>query len=534
MNKTLLVFVLATLLLTSCSPGAAITLPPNNSPTTDAKVSTDSSPSAISNATTLPTQTATSSPTLTTTPTATLPGISQENFTQYAVTNLYLDGLKKAIKDLQDDYYIDGVKISPDGRYIAIAGCTKSYRFRCPNDVYGSYSFLVILDSVTARVIYNIPEKDTTISGLGFSPDSSQIVYATYPQQLKIWDIPSQTILKPIFNNPQSRTKLRMSVSPVGKNVAVISDNKLMIFEYPSGKMVPGVPADGFGPLYNANGSRLAIFSKKDGSEITVYDTSSWKQISRFQIPDKSDYGFSMDISPDGSWIVTKPSIDTPTIRLWDVNTGEQVKVLDESSDEVLSIEFSPNNQLLFISKFPLSDVIGKINILEVGTWQQLGVLDYYFGNSNLSFDSKGESMMASDSYNIWRWTLLDQKVIQSREVVVAFFAALSRRDFKTASALYQPAEDELKNLRSIGLDTSDTTKLLEQICAEKTRLCLPVLKVLPGGGFTSFNEYIVHVQFQAQDGSTFKDSYGITEFYVIVGMDKDQKMKVDFIPYNE
>ncbi len=86
----------------------------------------------------------------------------------------------------------------------------------------------------------------------------------------------------------------------------------------------------------------------------------------------------------------------------------------------------------------------------------------------------------------------------------------------------------------SIGLDTSDLPSLLEQICAGGTRICLPVLNVLPGGGFSQFGQYEVHVQFQNPDGSIFTDSYGVSDMFTDVGVDSGQHMKVLYIPYNE
>jgi hypothetical protein len=74
---------------------------------------------------------------------------------------------------------------------------------------------------------------------------------------------------------------------------------------------------------------------------------------------------------------------------------------------------------------------------------------------------------------------------------------------------------------------------LLEQVCAGKTRICLPVKNILPGGGLSQFDQYEVHVQFQAEDGTTYTGTYG-SDLYTFVGLDANQQMKVNFIPYRE
>lgn len=541
MKKIYLMVFLGIFLVNSCSANTNVSTNAAGPSTPDVNQNSETSSVAntsvkvFSTTTSLPAQTVEPSPLPSPEPTITPPGINAENYTQFIVTTQYLEGLKKAVKGLQNDYYLGGITISPDGRYIAIGGCTKGYRFSCPNDVFGSTSFLVILDSGTSEVVSDIPEYDITITGLGFSPDSKQLVYATYPQRIMVWDIPSQTISKTVYKNEQPHTKIRMKVSPVDYQIAVTSVDRLMIFDYMSGEKVKELPAIENGPQYSADGTKLAIYSAESGSEITVYKTSTWEEISRIQVSlDDSKFGYSMDISPDGKWIVTRMVSDKSFVRLWDANTGKQIKLFDESTGEALSVKFSPNNKLLLISRISDVEYIGNISVFEMDTWKLLGVMSYYVGNSNLSFDSKGENIIASDEHFIWRWELKTEKVKQADEVVINFFDALSREDYETATTLFQPSDEDIKNLEASGFKTSDKAGLLEQICASKTRICLPVLQVLPGGGLTQFNEYEVHIQFKAPDGSPFVDSYGILNHYALVGMDAEQKMKVSFIPYNE
>jgi WD40 repeat protein len=325
-----------------------------------------------------------------------------------------------------------------------------------------------------------------------------------------------------------------MRVNPDGKTIAVSTVGSLRIVDYESGEVVKELTSSGYVPRYNADGSRLAMNTSDDGSEITVYDTTSWEEMSRFQIPDASTSGYSMDFSPDGKWIVTVPVSDSPVIRVWDASSGLQVKTLDETAGKILSVEFSPDNHLLFISIYTDPEFIDKINAWDVDSWQQLGVLSSYSENSSLSFDSTGEFMLASNGKDIWRWSLMDAQTVKSREIVTDFFAALGTADYEAAAALYQPDTYEIGNLKSIGLDTSDLVNLLEQVCAGETRICLPVKNILPGGGLSQFDQYEVHVQFQAEDGTVFVDSYGVTDYYTLIGLDAEKNMKINFIPYNE
>ncbi len=407
MKNTFLFLGLITLLITGCASPAVV--PQSSQQNTAITVSSSTTTSTIQvtpSATIAPTQTQSPSATPIPSPTATPPpGISKDNFSEFAVTTQYLPGLRKAVKDLKDDFVFNGLDISPDGRYIAVGGCTLGFAFSCPNDVFGSHSFLVILDAVTAEPVSILPEKDTTITGLQFSPDSSQLVYAAYPQRIVIWNIADKKIEKTYLNNDQAQTKLRMRVNPDGKSIAVATVGSLRIIDFASGEVLKELTSSGYVPRYNSSGTRLAMNTSDDGSEITVFDNATWVEISRFQIPDVTTSGYSMDFSPDGNWIVTVPVSDSPVIRVWDASTGQQVKTLDETAGQILSVEFSPDSQMLFISIYTDLEVIDKISAWDVNTWQKLGVLTSYSENSNLSFNATGEFMLASNGKDIWRWS---------------------------------------------------------------------------------------------------------------------------------
>ena len=60
-----------------------------------------------------------------------------------------------------------------------------------------------------------------------------------------------------------------------------------------------------------------------------------------------------------------------------------------KAAGQVLSVEFSPDSQLLFISIYTDLEMIDKITAWDVNTWQQLGALTSYSENRSLSFSAK-------------------------------------------------------------------------------------------------------------------------------------------------
>ena len=58
-----------------------------------------------------------------------------------------------------------------------------------------------------------------------------------------------------------------------------------------------------------------------------------------------TDYVFSVFFSPDGQTLAS--GSEDNTVRLWDVNTGQQLRTLTGHTHRVYSVSFSPDGQTL-------------------------------------------------------------------------------------------------------------------------------------------------------------------------------------------
>ncbi len=527
-----IVFVCA-ILFSGCMAALPVTVPSQPTPFVDTSemkqtaLSPSPSVTKVTNTAAVPTNTAMPSPTEPPT------GINMDTYQQLAITQNYQIALEQLVPNIGEDFSIDAVTFSPDGRYVAIGGCTGAFFRLCQSKDSITQSFLLVLDSITAEPVSIVPETETTFTGLAFSPDSKQLVFASLPFRIAIWDIPSQAIVKTIAQNEDVVSQIQIKVNPDGKQLAAVYGNSLLIYDIESGNLVKELPALRYKPhlpKYTADGTRLAVYAG-NVSKIAIYDTVSWEVVAEIQTPEATMGADTVDFSSDGRWVVTAASTQRPEILVWDARSGEQVDFLGETFEMITSLVFSPDNQLLFVGGYEDEEHFGGLSVWDMQSLQRLGVLQSFDSFNYMVFDSKGESMLSRGYGQVVLWSMSDQTILESRSLVLDFYAALSSGDYQKAATYFQPLGFDLEGLQAGGFDTSDLPALLEGMCAQETGICLPVMQVLPGGGRSQFGEYDVFVQFQAPDESVFVDPNGFTAFTTIVGRNDEGDLKVSFIP---
>lgn len=126
---------------------------------------------------------------------------------------------------------------------------------------------------------------------------------------------------------------------------------------------------------YSPNGSR--IVSASDDGYIKIWDAETGEEIKTWVA--YNDKAVSVDWSPNGKWIASGGGRTERRVKLWDAETGELVWTSQELNDSIPSVAFSPDSSVLAAG---------------IGIYEYYWANDKTYGSDIYVLDAKtGESM---------------------------------------------------------------------------------------------------------------------------------------------
>jgi len=121
-----------------------------------------------------------------------------------------------------------------------------------------------------------------------------------------------------------------------------------------------------------------------------------------------TDYIYGVAISPDGKYLATG-SVDK-TIRLWDIATGETIKVLNGHTDTVEGVVFSPDGKYLLTS---CDD--GTARLWDVATGQTVKVFTTTSGMGYIAFSPDGKYFVSASPDSVGRiWDVASGEIVHT------------------------------------------------------------------------------------------------------------------------
>jgi WD40 repeat protein len=187
------------------------------------------------------------------------------------------------------------VAISPDGRYLAVAGLKKS---------------VLVVDPVTGRQIADLQSEGEETYILAFSPDSRTLLasYRLPEKVLTLWDTATwgatQTLSPPLEPNNGHH-----------------------------------------GVVFTPDGRQLVIASTEP-VEIKFLDPATGQFVR--ELPQHTRAPYQLAFSPDGGLLAS--AADDGTMRLFDLRTGANVKTVSVLRQELGAVAFSPDGALVAFS----------------------------------------------------------------------------------------------------------------------------------------------------------------------------------------
>jgi WD40 repeat protein len=236
--------------------------------------------------------------------------------------------------------------ISPDGQYIATGG---------------SIIRDVAISSIAEkRIVRKFALKAGNVSAVAFSPDGRYLATGRgfmpnirHNESVNIWDIESGRVIRNL-PGPAGPEKIENDVT----SLAFSPDSQFLAVSYfPQPKMLNSVYLFDLSSgerIYSFHPSRSAVgqlfffrggkyLGYDDGGSFNVYETGTGKLVQQF-----SQHG-AYAVSPDGQFLAAGLNSEE-RLKIFDVQTGQVVKVLGSSRKAYRLLAFSPDGQYLAVS----------------------------------------------------------------------------------------------------------------------------------------------------------------------------------------
>ncbi len=212
--------------------------------------------------------------------------------------------------------------------------------------VSASVNTVRIWDAVTGEELTSLRGHQDMIHSTLFSPDGKKIISAGRDKTIKIWDI--DRAKEQIVRQISPAVVYHVEYSPDGRRIAAgtnegtikmwdaESDMELVTLHGHEGR----VNSVAFSP----DGRRMA--SGGDDRTIRIWDTATRAATLVLQSGHTARVK-TLAFSPDGRWIASGGGGPDGTIRIWDVEKGNEVMTLPPEPPSVMDISFSPDGRRL-------------------------------------------------------------------------------------------------------------------------------------------------------------------------------------------
>ena len=203
---------------------------------------------------------------------------------------------------------VNSVMFSPNGKEIVSSS----------ND-----SSVIVWDAITGNMKYELKGHKGCVNFASFNPQSNKIVSGSNDGTIRIWDALVGKELLQIKVDEWIETAV---YSPDGNRIATVAQGTIQLWDSKDGTEILKIPVH-LPEEMTFNGKKSLCFN-----------------IDSMQIN-------SVFFSPDGKRLVSASNDET--VRIWDANTGKELKRLVGHHDQVKSASFNPNGQtVLSISWF--------------------------------------------------------------------------------------------------------------------------------------------------------------------------------------
>lgn len=276
----------------------------------------------------------------------------------------------KEIQTIESPGAILKAAFSPNGKYVVTGSADKTAASGQPVEDQDRTVRVWFLE--TGREIRKFEPKSGFVRAVAFSPDGSHVLSGTWNSAdggtLQYWDIETGELERRFYGHTDIISEVKFSAD----GLRILSgswDRSLRIWDVNTGvelERFDGHHDRILSASFGLHDEYILVGTGNIGNNIpnpqadAVIDPSVWlwDLRSRAQIralTGHQDWVWSAAISPDGRYaatgsgpisLPTNRTADT-TVRLWDLQTGEQIRIFEGHTNTVNMVAFSPDGQTI-------------------------------------------------------------------------------------------------------------------------------------------------------------------------------------------
>jgi WD40 repeat protein len=192
----------------------------------------------------------------------------------------------------------------------------------------------------------------------------------------------------------------RVVVTPDGTLAVSADSQSLRVFDATGKK--PGLifgrqsQTQGYGLAISSDGTRV-IFGDL-GKMVRVYDIANYDITKGNQVQSlvgHSSAVWGVALLPDGHQALTGGT--DKTLRIWDIDTGKQIRAFKDVTDNVRCLTLSPDGRLAAAGHYPKNDAAGVVRLWDVETDTEIR---HFPGHnrevSSVAFSPDGRTLLSS------------------------------------------------------------------------------------------------------------------------------------------
>ena len=227
--------------------------------------------------------------------------------------------------------FINEVKLSPDGKYLAIGK---------------TGNLAKLLDFRTGKVVQTYKGHKGMVISLDFSTDGTYLATGAADGTAKVWLVESGEMLRSFPEGSSNIPYFSVDFSPDGKLLATGSwDGYVRIWEVATGRMLKGIRAHENVSPYTVQFSHNGLYVVSGGldQKLKLFEIDTGREL--FELVGHTNVVSAVRRHPDGRTLLSA-SWDGKA-KLWDMSTGMQIRKFTAHEARVQSIAIDPGGEIM-------------------------------------------------------------------------------------------------------------------------------------------------------------------------------------------